>query len=59
MGEVIQLRDWDWLRPPDEKLREGSAEVVFLPVVRVERCIEEILKPKRRRRSLLAAGEPP
>lgn len=52
-ADLIQLRDWDWLRPPDDPPRSGNAEVIVLPVVRVERAIEEC---RRVRKSLL--GEP-
>jgi hypothetical protein len=54
-ADVIQLRDWDWLRPPDEP--HGPAEVIILPVVRVQRLISEIVPkpPRRARRSLLDA----
>lgn len=52
-ADVVQLRDYDGRRPVAGVLR-GPAEVVILPVVRVERQIAEIVREgKRHRRSLL------
>lgn len=56
---VIQLRDWDWLRPIEGPMRTEPAEVVILPAVRVERATADIVEPKparRARKSLL--GDP-
>lgn len=50
---VLQLRDYERLRPVDSEPR-GPAEVVILPVVLVERVIASMTKPPRAvRRSLL------
>lgn len=53
---IIQLRDY--ARPPARcVVREDGGEVVILPVIRVERLVEAMLKPVARpRRSLL--GDP-
>lgn len=54
---VIYLRDYDWV-PPRARVRgEGSAEVVILPVVRVDRRDEGEVLVRRGRQSLL--GWPP
>lgn len=54
-ADVVQLRDWDWLRPIEGPMRTEPAEVVILPVVRVERLIDGIVSkpPRAGRKSLL------
>jgi hypothetical protein len=51
---VIQLRDYEWARPVDDVAR-GPAVIVILPVVRVERLVEDVVAAGRalKRRSLL------
>lgn len=56
---VLHLRDYDRRRPLDGKLHDEPAEVIVLPVVRVERYVADIVADARRvrgRRSLL--GDP-
>ncbi|MCA1831214.1 MAG: hypothetical protein LC750_00440 [Actinobacteria bacterium] len=54
---VLQFRDYE--RPYAKvESRAESAEVVILPVVRVERYIAETVKQGRKRRRLPIGGEP-
>lgn len=57
-ADVIQLSDWDWLRPIEGPMLSEPAAVIILPVIRVERLIAEMAPkpPRRARRSLL--GDP-
>lgn len=52
-ADVIQIRDWDWLRPVDGAVLDRPCTVTVLPVARVERHDIVPKPPRAARRTLL------